>query len=125
MEVILAVVIGALYAAGLYMMMRRSIVKLVIGISLLSYASSLLIFTVNGVTRGQPPIVPEGQTQPAGAFADPLPQALVLTAIVIGFGVQAFALVLFKRTYQSTHTDDLDAIRSTEHRSESRLPDST
>ena len=114
MEVILAVVIGALYAAGLYMMMRRSFVKLVIGLALLGYAASLLIFTVNGLTRGEPPLVPEGMTQPIEPYADPLPQALILTAIVIGFGVQAFALVLFKRTYQSTNTDDLDGIKSTE-----------
>jgi multicomponent Na+:H+ antiporter subunit C len=123
MEVILAIVIGALYAAGLYMMMRRSFVKLVIGLSLLGYASSLLIFTVNGVTRGQPPLVHEGMTQPVAPFADPLPQALILTAIVIGFGVQAFALVLFKRTYQSTNTDDLDGIRSTEKNGKAALPD--
>jgi multicomponent Na+:H+ antiporter subunit C len=122
MEVILAVVIGALYAAGLYMMMRRSFVKLVIGLSLLGYASSLLIFTVNGVTRGQPPLVQEGMTQPVQPFADPLPQALILTAIVIGFGVQAFALVLFKRTYQSTNTDDLDGIKSTEQSGKASLP---
>lgn len=121
MEVILAVIIGALYAAGLYMMMRRSFVKLVIGLSLLGYASSLLIFTVNGVTRGAPPLVPEGATRPTEAIADPLPQALILTAIVIGFGVQAFALVLFKRTYQSTNTDDLDGIQLTEQRSRMKL----
>ena len=122
MEVVLAVVIGALYAAGLYMMMRRSFVKLVIGLALLGYASSLLIFTVNGVTRGQPPLVAEGMTQPAEPFADPLPQALILTAIVIGFGVQAFALVLFKRTYQSANTDDLDGIKSTEQSGKAILP---
>ena len=114
MEVILAVVIGVLYAAGLFMMMRRSFVKLVIGLALLGYAASLLIFTVNGLTRGKSPLVTEGMTQPAEPFADPLPQALVLTAIVIGFGLQAFTLVLFKRTYQSTNTVDLDGIRSTE-----------
>lgn len=122
MEVILAIVIGGLYAAGLYMMMRRSFVKLVIGLSLLGYASSLLIFTVNGVTRGQPPLVPEGMTQPVEPFADPLPQALILTAIVIGFGVQAFALVLFKRTYQSANTDDLDGIKSTEQTGKAGVP---
>ncbi|NDJ76346.1 MAG: Na+/H+ antiporter subunit C [Chloroflexi bacterium] len=125
MEVILAIVIGALYAAGLYMMMRRSFVKLVIGLSLLGYASSLLIFTVNGVTRGQPPLVQEGMTQPVEPFADPLPQALILTAIVIGFGVQAFALVLFKRTYQSANTDDLDGIKSTEESGKVRSPEMT
>lgn len=114
MEVTLAVLIGALYAAGLYMMMRRSLAKVVIGLSLLSYAASLLIFTVNGVMRGRPPLVPEGAVRPVEPFADPLPQALILTAIVIGFGVQAFALVLFKRAYQAAGTDDLDRIRSTE-----------
>ncbi|MBN1967315.1 MAG: Na+/H+ antiporter subunit C [Anaerolineae bacterium] len=114
MEVVLALVIGGLYAAGLYMMMRRSFVKLVIGLALLGYAANLLIFTVNGLTRGAPPLVPEGATRPAEPFADPLPQALILTAIVIGFGVQAFTLVLFKRTYQAANTDDLDRIRSTE-----------
>ncbi len=123
MEVLLAVVIGTLYATGLYMMMRRSIVKLVIGLALLAYGSNLLIFTINGVTRGAPPIVPEGAVQPAEPFADPLPQALILTAIVIGFGVQAFTLVLFKRTYQSTQTDDLDAITSTEQSGKLKLPD--
>ncbi len=115
MEVVLAVVIGALYAAGQYMMLRRSYVKVIIGLALLSYAASLLIFTVNGVTRGRPPLVPEGALRPVEPFADPLPQALILTAIVIGFGVQAFTLVLFKRTYEATETDDLDAIRPTEH----------
>ncbi|NLF78821.1 MAG: Na+/H+ antiporter subunit C [Chloroflexi bacterium] len=125
MEVILAVVIGALYAAGLYMMLRRSFVKLVIGLGLLSYAASLLIFTVNGVTRGQPPLVPEGMTQPVEPFADPLPQALILTAIVIGFGVQAFTLVLFKRTYQSTSTDDLDGIQVTERSGKLTLPEAS
>mgnify|MGYP006308298491 CR=1 FL=1 len=125
MEVILAVVIGALYAAGLYMMMRRSFVKLVIGLALLGYASSLLIFTVSGLTRGRPPLVQEGMSSPEAPFADPLPQALILTAIVIGFGVQAFALVLFKRAYQSTSTDDLDGIKSTERNGKARLPDPT
>ncbi len=114
MEVVLAVIIGALYAAGLYMMMRRSLAKVVIGLALLSYAANLLIFTVNGVIRGRPPLVPEGAMRPIEPFADPLPQALILTAIVIGFGVQAFALVLFKRAYQAAGTDDLDQIRSTE-----------
>ena len=124
MEVVLAVVIGALYAAGLYMMLRRSYVKVVIGLALLSYAASLLIFTVNGVTRGAPPLVPEGATFPPEPFADPLPQALILTAIVISFGVQAFTLVLFKRTYQAVETDDLDAIRSTERHKKRAAPDS-
>jgi multicomponent Na+:H+ antiporter subunit C len=114
MEVILAIVVGALYAAGLYMMMRRSLVKLIAGLVLLGYASNLLIFTVSRLTRAQPPLIPDAPEVLAEPFADPVPQALILTAIVIGFGLQAYALVLIKRVYQAVATDDLDRMRSTD-----------
>ncbi len=110
METLMAWVVGGLYAAGLYLMMRRSIVKVIIGLILISHAANLLIFTVGRLTRGKLALVPEGATVPPEAVADPLPQALILTAIVIGLGVQAFAIVLFKRTYQSVQTDDLEHI---------------
>lgn len=114
MELIWAIVVGALYAAGLYMMMRRSVVKIIIGLVLLGYAANLLIFAVSHLTRGNPPLVPLGATAPPAPFADPLPQALILTAIVIGFGVQAFAIVLFKRAYRACGADDIDELRTTE-----------
>ncbi|MCB0113656.1 MAG: Na+/H+ antiporter subunit C [Caldilineaceae bacterium] len=114
METLLAIVLGGLYAAGFYLMMRRSIVKLILGLVLLGHATNLLILTVGRVTRGEPALIAPDELLLAGTYADPLPQALILTAIVIGFGVQAFALVLFKRAYQAVGTDDLDAIRSTE-----------
>jgi multicomponent Na+:H+ antiporter subunit C len=107
-ELILAVVIGGLYAAGLYMMMRRSIVKIIIGLALLGHAANLLIFTAGGLVRARSPLVPEGQLVLEPPFADPLPQALVLTAIVIGFGFIAFTVVLIHRFYQSLQTDDLE-----------------
>lgn len=110
METILAFVIGGLFAAGLYMMMRRSIVKLLIGLVLLGHAANLLIFTVAGLTRARSPIVAQGEDVPALPVADPLPQALILTAIVISFGVLAFALVLFHRVYTMVGTDDLDSL---------------
>ena len=110
----MAFVIGGLYAAGLYMMMRRSIVKLIIGLALLSHAANLLIFTVGGLTRGRPPLIAAGETSLVAPFADPIPQALVLTAIVISFGVLAFALVLVHRTHQTVGTDDLDKLRVTD-----------
>jgi multicomponent Na+:H+ antiporter subunit C len=109
-----ALVIGVLYAAGLYMMMRRSIVKIILGLVLLGHAANLLIFTAGGLTRAASPITPEGANAPTGPVADPLPQALILTAIVIGFGVQAFAMVLFKRLFQRTGVDDVDYVRETE-----------
>jgi multicomponent Na+:H+ antiporter subunit C len=115
MTVILAVVIGALYAAGLYMMMRRSIVKLIAGLVLLGYASNLLIFVVGRLVRAHPPLIPDDELVLAAPFADPVPQALILTAIVIGFGLQAFALVLIKRSYQTVGTDDLDKMNATDN----------
>jgi len=113
-ETVLAFVIGGLYAAGLYMMLRRSIVKLIIGLGILGHAANLLIFTASGLTRAQPPLIPEASSHPLSSFADPLPQALILTAIVIGFGVQAFALVLIHRAVQTGGTDDLDNMKATD-----------
>lgn len=114
MNAVLAFVIGALYAAGLYLMLQRSLVKLVIGLAIIGHAANLLIFTVGGLTRGQAPIIPTGEATPPPPFADPLPQALILTAIVIGFGVQAFTVVLLKRIHQSIGADEIDQLRSTE-----------
>jgi multicomponent Na+:H+ antiporter subunit C len=113
-EPILAIVVGGLYSAGFYLMLRRSMVKLLIGLTLLSNAANLLIFTAGGLTRARAPLVPEGQLRPLERFADPLPQALILTAIVIGFGVLAFAMVLAYRAYQTVGTDDLDQLKSTD-----------
>ncbi len=114
METILAFVIGGLYAAGLYMLMRRSLVKLVIGLALLGQAANLLIFTLGRLLRGRPPLIPPDATTLAGPYADPVPQALILTAIVIGFGVHAFTIILVKRAYQTVDSDDLDDFRTTD-----------
>ncbi|MEZ4733192.1 MAG: Na+/H+ antiporter subunit C [Caldilineaceae bacterium] len=114
METLLAILIGLLFAAAIYMLLRRSLAKLVIGLVLLSHAVNLLIFTVGRTTRGAPPLIAADALQLHGLFADPVPQALILTAIVISFGVQAFALVLVKRVYQTRSTGDLDQMRNTE-----------
>ena len=114
MDVVMAFVIGGLYAAGLYLMLRRSIVKLIIGLAILGNAANLLIFTAAGLTRGQAPLIPTDAARPLVLFTDPVPQALILTAIVIGFGVLAFALVLVSRAYQAVGTDDLDALKTTD-----------
>ena len=114
MEMVLAAVTGGLYAAGLYLMLRRSVARLIIGLSLIGHAANLLIFSAAGMTRARPPIVPDGALQPDPPFADPVPQALILTSIVLGFAILAFAMVLIKRAYQTVGTDDLDAMRSTD-----------
>jgi multicomponent Na+:H+ antiporter subunit C len=114
MDILLAITVGVLYASGMYMMLRRSIVKLIIGLILLSHAANLFIFIISRTTRGVPPLIKEGETVLTGEFADPVPQALILTAIVISFGVQAFAIVLLKKVYQTTGTDDLDELKTTD-----------
>jgi len=114
MEAVLAIVIGVLYAGGLYLMMRRNLIQLIIGLGLLSHGANLLIFTAGGLRKGGAPILDEVTQTYASAPADPLPQALILTAIVISFAVTAFALVLFLRTYQTCGTDDVDELKGTD-----------
>jgi multicomponent Na+:H+ antiporter subunit C len=108
MELLLAIVAGVLYACGLYLMLRRRLAQLIIGLGLLSNGSNILILSAAGVTRARPPLMSAGMS--ADQIADPVPQSLILTAIVIGFGVLAFSLVLAHRVHQSAASDDIDAI---------------
>src|ERR1051325_2935917 len=109
MELVLAIVAGVLYAAGLYLMLRRRLAQLIIGLGLLSNGSNVLILSAAGGTRAKPPLISAAATR-ADQFADPVPQSLILTAIVIGFGVLAFSLVLAHRVHASAGSDDIDAI---------------
>jgi multicomponent Na+:H+ antiporter subunit C len=110
MEALLALASGVLYAAGIYLMLRRRLAQLIIGLGLLSNGTNLLIFTAGGLTRARPPVVQEGARLLVPPYADPVPQALVLTAIVIGFGLLAFSLVLAHRVHESVGTDDVDDV---------------
>ena len=114
MVVLLAIVVGGLYAAGLYLLLQRSIVRLIFGLVLLGHAANLLIFTTGGLVRAKPPLVPIAANIPVAGHADPVPQALVLTAIVIGFAVLAFAAVLVKQVYETLGTDDSDQMRASD-----------
>ena len=108
MTVLLAIAAGVLFAAAVYLMLRRSVLKLALGLSLLANAANLVIFVSAGITRGEPPLVADGATAPPPGAADPLPQAMVLTAIVISFAVLAFTLTLMHRVYQEGGSDDVD-----------------
>ena len=110
MEVLLALTSGVLYAAGVYLILRRRLAQLIIGLGLLSNGTNLLIFTAGGLTRARPPVIPEGASTLVAPYADPVPQALVLTAIVIGFGLTAFSLVLAHRVHTTAGTDDVDEV---------------
>jgi len=110
MEVLLALASGVLYAAGIYLLLRRRLAQLIIGLGLISNGTNLLIFTAGDLTRARPPVVAAGAAALEPPYADPVPQALVLTAIVIGFGLTAFSLVLAHRVHATAGTDDVDDI---------------
>jgi multicomponent Na+:H+ antiporter subunit C len=110
MEGLLALTSGVLYAAGIYLMLRRRLAQLIIGFGLLSNGTNLLIFTAGGLTRARPPVLPDGANTLVAPYADPVPQALILTAIVIGFGLTAFSLVLAHRVHSTVGTDDVDDV---------------
>jgi len=114
MEALIAILVGFLYAAGVYMVLRRSIVKFIIGIILLSNATNLLVFLSAGITPGNPVFLSD-QIANKQAFADPLPQALVLTAVVIGLGIVVFTIALKYKFFEVTGTDDLDQLKHTDN----------
>ncbi len=107
----LAIAIGALYAAGIYLVLRRSVAKLVFGLAILTTAANLLIFTAARLVRGRPPIVPPDAAAVPAPHADPVAQALILTAIVVGFGAVAFGVALIRRVHHSHGADDFDELR--------------
>ncbi|KUJ83460.1 cation:proton antiporter [Microbulbifer flavimaris] len=114
METALAMVVGILIATGVYLMLARNLLRYLFGLILLSNAANLAIFTAGRLTRASPPLIPEGLQAPEVAVANPLPQALILTAIVIGFGLLAFALALIVRAYRQLGTLDADTMRVAE-----------
>jgi multicomponent Na+:H+ antiporter subunit C len=148
METVLSVVVGLFFAAGVYLILSRQLVRVLLGVSILGNGVNLLIFTAGRLTVAAPPVLPAGKTsgplatqevalaEPAAATAstavepgdlvtaaaaagelaaaNPLPQALVLTAIVIAFSIFAFLLVLTFRAYQILGTDDANEMRVAE-----------
>ncbi len=114
MELLFVLLIASLYSSGFYLILRRSMVKLLLGITLLGNGVNLLIFLLGRITKGSPPVIQEGSNVFTEIYADPIPQALILTAIVISFGLQSFAIVLLKRVYALMSTDDLDDLNTPE-----------
>jgi multicomponent Na+:H+ antiporter subunit C len=114
MFLLMCLVIGALYSFGFYLLMRRSMIQLLFGLLLLGNAVNLLIFAAGGLIPARPPLIELGELMPVAGSADPVPQALILTAIVISFAVTAFLAVLLSRVYEMAETDDLHELRTTE-----------
>jgi len=104
MEALLAIAIGLLTACGIFLMLRPRTFSLVLGLTLLSYAVNLFLFASGRLTMDAPPLIRDG-----ASYTDPLPQALVLTAIVIGFGMTAYLVMLALRALAESGDDSVDA----------------
>ncbi len=111
MELILALAIGILGGSGVWLLMRPRTFQLIIGLSLLSYAVNLFIFSMGRFPVGRPPVLEPGVAGDPALLADPLPQALVLTAIVIGFATTALFLVVMLAARGLTGGDHVDGRR--------------
>jgi multicomponent Na+:H+ antiporter subunit C len=114
MEPLFAILVGLFFSAAIYLMLSRFSIRIMLGIAVLSNAVNLLLFTSGRLTREVPPIIADGLDTLPSSAANPLPQALILTAIVISFSFLAFLLVLTYRAYQDIGTDNTDRMRVAE-----------
>src|SRR5687767_7758776 len=114
MDHVIAALSGVFFTAAIYLLLSRALIRMLLGLVLLGNAVNLLILVAGRLGRVVPPIVPEGALAPLAGAANPLPQALILTAIVIGFAMFSFLLVLAYRAYQSLEADDTDRMRLAE-----------
>ncbi|MBU4530195.1 MAG: Na+/H+ antiporter subunit C [Hoeflea sp.] len=122
MEPLFAVLVGALFTVAFYLFLSKHIIRILMGAAILSNGVNLLIFTAGRVTREVPPVIGHDADVLSASAANPLPQALILTAIVIAFSFFAFLLVLGFRTFQKLETDRSDEMRLAEPVSEPSPP---
>jgi len=106
MEFIVASAIGVMMATGVYLVLRARTFPVVLGLSLMTYAVNVFLFVTGRLAVNLPPVIRDGAT----AYADPLPQALVLTAIVISFGMTAVIVVMALRAYLESGSDHVDLV---------------
>ncbi len=111
MEAVLALVVGVLGGAGVWLLLRPRTFQVVMGLALLSYAVNLFIFSMGSISIDAPPIVQPGMPPDLEHYADPMPQALVLTAIVIGFATTALFLVVLLASRGLSGTDHVDGTK--------------
>lgn len=112
METFITILTGVLVTVATYLIMSKSVLRVILGTAIFSHAAHLLILTMGGLKGGAVPIL--GDEEP-GALTDALPQALILTSIVISFAVTALALVLAYRTYQTLGTDSFEELRGSKY----------
>lgn len=110
METLMTILVGFLVMIAVYLLLSRNLIRVILGTAVLSHAAHLLLLTMGGLKKGSAPLLDQG----AKSYTDALPQALILTAIVISLAVTAFLLVLAYRTYKQTETDNLHELRGFE-----------
>jgi len=119
MEVVMSIVIGVCYAAAVFLLLQRRLLQIILGISLLGHVTNLLIFVAAGLHGSSVPIIPDDAELLPPTAVDPLPQALILTAIVIGLALFGFSLALAYRCVAVLGHDDIDQITHTDSLDES------
>ena len=114
MEIVLAIAIGVLTGAGVWLLLRPRSYQVIMGLALLSYAVNLFIFAMGrqGLAINKVPVLQNGVPTDLSHYADPMPQALVLTAIVIGFAMTALFLVVLLASRGSSGNDHVDGLHS-------------
>ncbi len=110
METLMSILIGLFFAIGTYLILTKSLLRIILGTSIISHGVHLLILTMGGVKTGGPPLLGFEEI----TFTDPIPQALILTAIVINFATTALFLVLSYRAYKVIGTDNTEKMRGNE-----------
>lgn len=111
METLIVILVGILISIGTYLILSRQLLRIVLGTSVVGHAVNLLLITSGGLKTGSAPLLGEKME----GFTDAIPQALILTAIVINFAVTALVLVLSYRSYQNCGSVDMEQIRGNEH----------
>ena len=114
MQTLCAILVGIIIAASVYLILDRHLIRFIFGLVLAGNAVNLMIFTVGGLESRRPPLIPDQVSAVTSPFANALPQALILTAIVIGFALLSFVFILFYRAYQSLETVDTEQMQIAE-----------
>lgn len=114
MEIIMSILSGILFTTGIYNLLQKQLLRIIIGTALISHGAHLFILTMGKLKRGAPPIL-EYEIKDISKYTDPLPQALILTSIVISFGVTSFLLVLAYRATKKNQTDNMDLLRGNDN----------
>jgi len=115
MEIMVAITVGILTTTGVYLLLRNRTFPVILGLILITYAVNFFLFASGGIEIDRPPVI----RQDAEGYSDPVPQALVLTAIVISFGMTALIVVLALRTFLETNSDHVSMVTSPDEDQES------